>query len=273
MRQRDVAEQRIVARHPGPEHEASGDGKHGRGAEPKPPMRLATSGFRPEEQQRCQGDEGGIVHLGQRQNPQDQATEGGGKNAAPPMRSEEQRAKRQRQLRHDRIGDHEAGELAKMAHQERQQRCEGRDLDRARQLAGDTAYERQREKGEQRLQDYERSKGVATHAIGLPRGQATYGAGQALIECGDAGDDGGVARRQVASGCGSLGARWNERVDEYPVLQEPRGDGDGRARIGIDMRRLARRDADLQRESYRNAREHQDVAAGAEKPPQPLSSG
>ena len=33
--------------------------------------------------------------------------------------------------------------------------------------------------------------------------------------------------------------RRNERVDEYPVLQEPRGSGDGRARTGIDMRRLA----------------------------------
>jgi hypothetical protein len=38
------------------------------------------------------------------------------------------------------------------------------------------------------------------------------------------------------------------------------------------MRRLARCEADLQRERYRDAPEHQDVAPGAEKPLQPLSS-
>ena len=148
----------------------------------------------------------------------------------------------------------------------------GGDLDRARQLAGDTAYERQHEKGEQGLQDYERSKGIATHAIGLARGQAAYGAGQALIECGDAGDDGGVARRQVAPGCGPRGAVGSERVGHgTPSLRRARG---RRRWSSEDRHRYAApcvRSRPAARALPRCTRAP-GCGSGGEKPPQPLSS-
>ena len=68
-------------------------------AAPSPNLQRGSTrlGFRPHQQQRRQRDDRRVVHLDQRQKPQEQAGSHGKKEAAPTMGEEQQRAEDQRQ--------------------------------------------------------------------------------------------------------------------------------------------------------------------------------